>query len=233
MNQIVVLSTQELLREMESMAVEAAAKVMSGRDELAIAVHKIYSEKLYLAEKDEKGFPVYPNQAAYEPHLLEKLGVSRATLYNAYTPAKLACGPTFELDYEQFVESGGVITWAGVKDNVQYNGRTGEVKALKAGDLPEDVDLKDHILKAVENVRPVMGKAELNLRPGDVRKELDKTLSNGKKPIVTFSRKVRDDGSRVTMYSMEKDGQTFIGTMTDPQLPHEVEAEYRKRLKIY
>jgi len=233
MSQTVAFSPRELLRNMEEMAVEAAAKVMSGRDELAIAVHKIYSDKLYLAEKDEKDVPLYPNQAAYEPHLLEKLGVSRATLYNAYTPAKLACGPTFEMDYEEFVKSGGVITWAGVKDNVEYNGRTGEVKALKAGDVPEGTELKAYILEAVENVAPKKGAVELNLGPGDVRKVLDTSLSNGERPVITFSIKVRDDKSKTTLYSMEKGSSTFIGTVGDPEIPDEVLVEYKKRLKIY
>jgi hypothetical protein len=231
MTQVVALSPFELFSEMEDMAVNAAAKIMSGRDELAVAIHKIYTEKLYTHALDENGAQLYPNQTAYEPHLLKKLGISRATLYNNYTPAKIACGPTMELEYKEFIETGGVTTWSGVKDNVNYNRNSGEIKGLVAGDVPEDLTIKEFVMEAVKDVSP--GKVpELNLQPGEVRDQLDTTLSAGEKPIIKFSL-MYELGCVKTKYSMERGERTYVGVVGTPECPQEVMTEYKKRLRIY
>lgn len=153
---------------MEAQAKEGVKAIEIGANLLSLAVHEIYSKQLYLAHLDDRGLPMYPNQAAYEPHLLAELSISRATLYNHYTPAKIAMGETFKLTPEEFIETGGKVAWSVLgKDFLDYNEDTGEVRSLLDG-RPLEPDVLVETLKEMNKPGP----SELSLRPSSVRKVL-------------------------------------------------------------
>jgi hypothetical protein len=158
-----ILTPQEgdklsLLRQLEGEAKTGYDLAQRGANQMAIAIHRIFTEKLYLAELDENGLPAYPSQSDYEPHLLESLGISRATLYNYYTPIKIACGPSFDLSYEEFESTGGKKVWAMVKDIVPYDERTGAV----------DIQNPNELMRTLISISEDDAKG-LTFRPTDIR----------------------------------------------------------------
>lgn len=162
----------EHLLKMEAQAKEGVKAIEIGANLLSLAVHEIYSKQLYLAHLDDRGLPMYPNQTSYEPHLLQELSISRATLYNHYTPAKIAMGGTFNLSPEEFIATGGKVTWSVLgKDFLDYNEDTGEVKSLSDG-RPLEPDILVETLKEMNSPGP----SELSLRPSSVRKVLAEKL---------------------------------------------------------
>jgi hypothetical protein len=215
------------LHEMESMAIEAAAKMLSGADELAIAIHEIFSKQLYLEELDDKGLPLYTTQKEYEPVLLRKLGISRATLYNHYTPLKIAAGPTFNLSYEDFIETGGKRMWANVADVVEYDRFTGEVTTEIPGK-----DVGEYILEQVRELAPSREKPELNLTPYELKREVNQRLN---KLEIRFWLESNNYGGYSLKYEMV-DNTDFLATeegYISNYTPQEVVDELKKRLRIY
>lgn len=158
-----ILTPQEgdklsLLRQLEGEAKTGYDLAQRGANQMAIAIHRIFTERLFLAELNENGLPAYPSQSDYEPHLLEALGISRATLYNYYTPIKIACGPSFDLSYEEFESTGGKKVWAMVKDIVPYDERTGAI----------DVQNPNELMRTLISISEDEAKG-LTFRPADIR----------------------------------------------------------------
>lgn len=161
-----------LLHQLEGEAKTGYKLAQRGANQMAIAIHRIFTEKLYMAELDENGLPAYPSQKDYEPHLLEELGISRATLYNYYTPVKIACGPSFELSYEEFESTGGKKTWAMVKDIVPYDEKTGAV------DVKNPNELMRTLIQVGEDEA-----AGLTFRPADVRGAIKGAIGLSDEPL--------------------------------------------------
>lgn len=220
--------TSYTLEEMEQLAKEGVGEIIVGANKLAIAVHKIYTEQLYLSVLDENGMPAYPEQKDYEPVLLDKLGISRATLYNHYTPIKIACGPTFGLTYDEFIETGGKQMWKAVQPHLTYDTNTGQVKGTKVPiELPEGQDIKTFILEQVKELAPTGDPTKVDLTPGDINKELTSRLSN--KQEIVFYLEEREGGGYRTNYVLN---QNFRGSMDDSIIPEPVLDEYCRLLKI-
>lgn len=154
-------SESDKLTTLHNLEDEVKAGLEEGRklaDKISLALYQILTEKLYLAELDDRGLPLYSTQEQYIPYLLQKLGISRATLYNYYTPAKIAMATG--LNAEEYVATGGKQMWARVKSEVPYDDTTGEVM----------VDKGELISTLVEIASP--GPDELQLSPVDIRKRL-------------------------------------------------------------
>ena len=109
------------LQEVEKQARLGAHMVKQGAVVLGIAIYRIFTEKLYLAEVDERGLPLYQTQEDYIPYFIQMVGISRATLFNYYKPVRIitALGMTFD----QYERTGGYETWGKAQKYIKYNPR--------------------------------------------------------------------------------------------------------------
>lgn len=214
---------------MEEQAKDGVRHIEVGANLLAIAVHRIYNEKLYLAHLDDTGLPMYPTQAAYEPHLLAELRISRATLYNHYTPIRVACGPTFKLGYDDFVNTGGKTAWGVVtKEFLDYDEDTAEARSLADGRPLEAEKLLEKLTEIA-----IPGPSELMLRPAQVRQELSEALGFEKDYQVPI-RYYWDEGARLC----GRTANNIHGVVLDSSggywqsLPKEIQVDILKRLGV-
>lgn len=219
------------LHLLEAQAKDGVKAIETGANLLSLAVHRIYSQKLYLAELDDKGLPVYPTQTAYEPYLLQHLGVSRQTLYNHYTPARLAMGSTFNLTEEEYIQTGGKVAWSvATKEFLDYDEDTAEVKSLADG-RPLDSQAFVATLRNIHRGGP----SELMLRPSQVRQELNNSLGfkeEHQAPIRYMEGEANLvlTGPLKTIIAVVNGEQIVAGYVTD--IPSVVYDDLMKRLNI-
>ena len=225
-----ILKRDVLLKEMEEMAIEGAGKIISGATEVGIALHKIFIDKLYLEHKDEKGLPLYKNQSEYEPYILQQMGISRASLYNYYTPVKIACGPTLQLSYDEYTETGGQPLWSKIKEELEYDTK-GEVKALTHLDLPVE-EIKPFIMDHVKDLSPG-DIQELNLSPAQVKQEVIERFSGGKKASITYRLKEDEEFIQHIEYCIKNGMEQYIEYLAEySSLPEKVKKDLKRRLHI-
>lgn len=222
-------SKLEDLKAMEAQAREGIKHVRYGDNLLSIAIHRILTEKLYLAELDDKGLPLYPTQTAYEPHLLAELQISRQTLYNYYTPIKIACGPTFQLDYDEFVSTGGKTSWAVAKEYLEYDDDTGKALTLRDG-RPLEVQKLTETLTEIN----IPGPSELMLRPAQVRSHLEEALGFEKvyQPTMEYYEQLVSHGQSWDLWlywRLESETGPLINLVG---LPFKVMEDLYKNLKV-
>lgn len=220
--------TVRTIEEAETMAKDGAAKLLEGSNLLSIALYNIVEGRLYQQIVDEKGKRVYNSWQEYEPHLLEMLNISRATMYNHLGPARLAFGPTFQLSIEEYLDTGGKDLWSVVKQEVEYNNRTGEVLAIPGN---PDVDIKEYIMESLKEVAFTPG-SDLNLTMGDAKQQLHFLLGGEEKPNIAWSIMVNKRGGYDTIYSYTENGTEVRGCINDPNPRAYALEEYCKKLRI-
>jgi hypothetical protein len=227
-----------LLREAEAMAIEGAANIIAGENMVAIAVHRIATQKLYLELKDDNELPVYTRFEHYLPELIQKMGIGRSKIFNLLTITRIATGPTLNLSYEQFAELGGAAAFGALKDLVDYDQKTGEIKGFREDiEIPEDTPVGQFILEHMQQIAP--GETEeLNLSPGDYKLQLEAGLGGGTFTVIQWftAETVGKPGIRIK-YVVEKtvkgDVQNPIeGFLDEGNIPQEVMEDFNKRLKI-
>lgn len=237
-NEIISLS---LLREAEQMAIDGAAKFLAGRDEIAIALHRISTQKLYLAELDEHGLPLYKTFESYWPDIKQKMGgISRSQAYNLLGDAKIAIGPSFNLDYETFAQLGGTIAFEAVKEVAEINQKTGEIIGLKEGyEIPQGYTFASYMIEILKEHAP-SEVDELNLNITEYKQTIKDKLTTGEKvELQWFIVEVKSpEGLRCrTKYEwrlVNGNEQTDYkeGYIDDADVPPEIMDMYKKRLPI-
>jgi hypothetical protein len=216
----------ERLEELEEWAVEAAANIIKSTNELCIYVYEILENGLFLNHLDENGLPLYTNQSEYlSHHLLDLLGISKATLFNYYQVSRLALGD-FNLSREKFVEQGGYNTWRAIAKNVNLD-RKGKLISLKRNDIP-DSEAKEYILKQLEDV--VIQQDRENLTQGQTTKLLADALN--KTNQITFRLIERDDLYRTMWEYVDEAGTLQSGFIDNLSTPSIVLETYCRKLGI-
>lgn len=215
------------LRLYEEMAIEGAAKVLSGATELGIAINEIYTRGLWKTRLDEKGLRQFEKWGDYKDDLIQRLGISHATFYNYYTPAKIACGPTMGMTAEEYAQSGGATVWSAVKDVLEYNRTTGEITGVVGKEVE---DVKTFVLEHIEDFKP-SDSAELNLTPAELRKAVRERFDS---PVasITYRGWENDYGEFYTQYFYQKGDYIKDGFMHEHNVPEEVLEDYKRRLHI-
>jgi hypothetical protein len=226
------------LREAEAMAIEGASNIIAGENMVSIAVHRIATQKLYLEIKDEKGLPIYTRFEHYLPELIQKMGIGRSKIFNLLTITRIATGPTLNLSYEQFAELGGATAFGALRDIVEYDQKTGEIKGFKNDvKIPDDTPVGKFIIEHMEQIAPGVTD-ELNLSPGDYKLQLEAGLGGGTFTVIQWftAETTGKPGIRVK-YIVEKtqrgDVQNPIeGFLDEGNIPQEVLEDFNKRLKV-
>lgn len=229
-----------LLQQAEAMAIEGAGHWMQGQNEVAIALHKIVTQKLYLEIKDDQGLPEFKTFENYWPSLEKKMGISRSQAFNVLRDIRIALGPSFGLDYETFVRLGGVTRFSAVPEVAEYNQKTGEVYGLKEGyELPEGESVSTFIIDHMQRYAPSTDE-QLNLNITEYKQSLKDALATGVKVEVEwFLVEVKaPEGMRYrTKWERRfKEGDETVnqddGHMDDPNVPLEVLEVYKRRLPV-
>lgn len=229
------------LREAEAMAVEGAAQWISGQNLVAIALHQITSQKLYLAEKDENDLPLYPSFEAYFKGSLEaKMGIGRSEAFNCLRDIRIAMGPSFNLNYETFARLGGTARFRAVPEVAEYNQKTGEVYGLRDGyEVPEGGSVSTFILEHMQRHAPG-DVEEMNLTIAQYKDRLKNDLASGLSvELRWFIVELQTpEGLRCrTKYELNMmDGNEITeqseGFIDDPNVPAHILETYKKRLQV-
>lgn len=240
MNEIISAELAEL-REAEAMAIEGAAQWIAGQTTVAIALHKIVTQKLYLQELDDHGLPQYKSFEDYWQLSLEgKMGVSRSQAFNCLRDIRIALGPSFKLDYEAFARLGGTARFSAVPEVAEYNQKTGEVLGLRDGyEVPEDGDVSEFILNHMNRYLP-SGEETLNLNVSQYKDQLRKDLKTGRTVELVWSLMEIPSPEGIRLKTkwekIVKDGIYLVehveGFIDDPNILPEIRTAYEKRLPI-
>jgi len=240
MNEIISAELAQL-REAEQMAIEGAAQWIAGQTTVAIALHKIVTQKLYLEIKDDNELPQFKTFESYWQEELEpKMGVSRSQAFNCLRDIRIALGPSFNLNYETFARLGGTSRFSAVPEVAEYNQKTGEVYGLRDGfEAPEGQTPATFILEHMNRYKP-SDVDELNLNVSQYKDRLKRDLSTGTKVELEWYLVELDapEGKRYrTKYEKRvKEGDETIdqseGFIDDPNVSNDVLDIYKKRLPI-
>lgn len=227
------------LRQSEAMAIEGAGKFLAGRDMIAIALHRIMTEKLYIEERDENGISIFNTFESYWPHIKQKMGgISRSQAFNLMGDTRIALGPSFKLSYEDFVRLGGSAAFEAVKEIAEINQKTGEILGLRPGyEVPEGHTPATFIIEHMREYAP-NGTDELSLDITEYKDVLKKRLKTVNITIDWFLQEdLRPEGMRYRtkwekLTSSADENIMEQGYMDDLDVPEEIMNDYKKRLRV-
>jgi len=120
----------ESLEYYENEALEGANMLFTGVSICALAVHKILTNELWRQAVDDLKMPVYGSQEEYISYLQNKLGLSRATIFNYNRSVTAALGAGWTI--QEYADKNGYTVFNRVLEHVQMdrNGNFDQPKQL-------------------------------------------------------------------------------------------------------
>ena len=125
------------LEDEEQNVLLGAEAVRIGRDQMALGIHRIQQDALWLAAVDNDGSP-FRIFDLYLKDLADRCAVSRSALFKYKSAVRIAIVNNLSSE-ETFIEDGGVSYFNSVQANVaQTDPRTGIITGIKSTDNPDD-----------------------------------------------------------------------------------------------
>lgn len=180
----------------EQMAEAGIEKIKAGANELALALHHLHNDGLWLHAKDEDGLP-YQKWEDYLKHLADRYGIKRTSAFDYKGVVKFALANGYASDDDDFIHKGGVYFFRRIKAPAVVNRATGEITGLRESQAtPEEAkaaigELVNTVDKALPPKEQVTLIRETLLPPGQDLVEIRfGIVRNGKGANIRYTKYV-------------------------------------------